>query len=379
MTPTPADDSTVPAEDPPNVTFCITELDPGGAEKALVRFAVGLHERGWHVRVVSLRDRGPLADALESASIPVTALQCGSLLDIRAVPRLTRELHDHPPDVLVCFLHQANIVGRIAGRKAGVRCVASGIRVADRRKTIVWTDRLTRFLTDHYVAVSQYVADVHSELCRIPPSAMSVIYNGVDVTDQMPLRNSAETFRILFVGRLTAQKRPHDLMTAFGLLPEALKQQTHIDLLGDGELAPALQQTIDNEGLDNHVVLHGQQANVADWMKRSDVLVLPSAWEGLPNVVLEAMANGLPVIASSVDGIPEVIHHERTGWLFPSSDTRRLAETITAVADSEAHRKDVARRAFDAVQQRFCWSTSIDKLANLLIDLPFRSSDAKKR
>ena len=109
------------------VTFCITELDPGGAERALVRIAVGLRELGWEVNVVSLRDAGSLASPLRAADIPVRALECGGFLDIRAVLRLRQVLKEQQTRLLVCFLHQANIVGRIAGRLAGVPVVVSGI------------------------------------------------------------------------------------------------------------------------------------------------------------------------------------------------------------------------------------------------------------
>lgn len=362
-----------------SVTFCITELDPGGAEKALVQVACGLSKRGWQVSVVSLRDRGELAHELESAHISVTELKCGGLADARAVLRLRKFLTGQRPSLLVCFLHQANIVGRLAGWMTGIP-VVSGVRVADRRKLVIWTDRLTRHLTVKYVAVSRHVAEVHSQLCKIPQSQVSLIYNGVDMPSALPPQTDRddEQIRVLFVGRLTEQKRPQDLIDAVAALSADIRQKVQIDILGDGELQEKLRQQISTLGLDDHVQLHGHQSNAAEWMRRSDALVLPSRWEGLPNVVLEAMANGLPVIASNVDGIPEMIDHGVTGWLVAPCDTDAIAEQLTAVCIDREARDAVANRAFEAVRQRFSWDATIRAFDELLSELLSDGSHLEK-
>jgi len=365
---------------PLSVVFCITELDPGGAEKALVRFAVGIHQAGWPVHVVSLRDAGALGDVLKAAGIAVTALTCGGFLDFRTVPRLAKQLKRLRPDMLVCFLHQANIVGRLAGRLTGVRNVVSGVRVADRRRFVAWTDRLTKQLTCHYFAVSRHVADVHGQLCGIPESKISVLHNGVDIPDsvQKPRQDDNGTFRILFVGRLTRQKRPLDLVRAVKRLPTELLQRTTVDMLGDGELAAPLRNEIANCDLADRVHVHGHQSDIARWWAESDVLVLPSAWEGLPNVVLEAMAHRVPVIAASVDGVPEIVSHGETGWLVESGNVSELAAALVNAESSADERKRVANRAFDSVRQRFCWQKAIGEFANRLSQLHENSGDTEK-
>lgn len=353
------------------VTFCITELDPGGAEHALVKIAIGLHELGWRVNVVSLRDLGSLAVRLRDGNVPVTALHCGSILDARAVLRLRRALHDHQTKLLVCFLHQANLVGRIAGWLAGVRAVVSGIRVADRRKFVIWSDRLTRGLTRKYVAVSRHVAETHAKRCGIPARDITVIYNGVETPGEIHTNRERRDsqFRILFVGRLVRQKQPQNLVSAVAALPEELRNRTVVDILGDGELRGRLEQQITAASLENQIRLHGHQPNVAEWMAQADVLALPSAWEGLPNVVLEAMAQGLPVVASAVDGVPEVVESGVTGWLVPPHCVTALTETLSLVAADSGLRRTVASRALEAVQQHFRWEISIHAFDELLLDL----------
>ena len=362
------------------VTFCVPELDPGGAEKALVRVASGLRERGWMVNVVSLRDAGSLTRQLESGGISVTALQCGSFMDIRAVFRLRRVLRREQPELLVCFLHQANIVGRLAGWLAGVRNVISGIRVADRRKWVTWTDRLTRRLTRKYVAVSRHVATVHAGVCRISPEKMTVIHNGVDIPDRCPtrLRQVNSNSRILFVGRLTKQKQPMHLVRAIAAMPDQLRNQIVVDFIGEGELRRDLERHVITAGLGDRIRFRGYQSNVVEWMQNADVLALPSAWEGLPNVVLEAMANRLPVVATNVDGVAEIIQPGVTGWLVPPADVTALAAALSQVLTDEDARQKVANRALEAVRQRFCWKNTIEAFERLLNDLRDHSHGPEK-
>lgn len=209
------------------LTMVITELDVGGAEKAFVRVAIGLKNLGWDVQVVSLRDAGPLATLLEAANIEVSPLQVGGLLDIRAVWRLRRELLRRPTDVLLTFLHQANLVGRIAGRLAGVgsRRIVCGIRVADRRLIVRLPERVTKSLVDRYVAVSQSVGDLHWNLCQIASDRMVTIPNGVDleaIDAAVPatpgeMGCGPDDKIILCVGRLSG-KAPLDALEAFHLM-----------------------------------------------------------------------------------------------------------------------------------------------------------------
>ncbi|MEO2012999.1 MAG: glycosyltransferase [Fuerstiella sp.] len=373
----------------PSVTFCITELDIGGAEKALVRIAIGLQDTGWRVRVISLRNAGAMADPLRAAGIPVTALGCGSFADIRALWRLSAEFRQNPTDLVQCFLHQANIYGRLAIRCCGRRgdhrrrpLVVSGVRVADRRRWVILTDRWTRAYSDHYVAVSEHVAATHAELCRLNRDVVTSIPNGVDVPAELMDAPNPAPHTLLSVGRLTTQKAPFDLLEAFRLLPDDLRRQCKLNFVGDGPLAFSLQKAIDRLQLNDRVQLERHSHDVLQLMRESTVLVLASRWEGMPNVVLEAMANALPVVATSIDGIRELIDDGTTGWLVPAATPAALAERIaTALGDPES-RTSVARNAQAKVSQHFSWASAIERydqlLRNLLANRPADHA-AKKR
>ena len=358
--------------------MAITELDVGGAERAFVRVAIGLKEQGWDVCVISLRDAGLLSAELQRADIEVTALRCGGFLDVRAVWRMRQILRQQRPDVLLTFLHQANIVGRIAGKLAKVPRIISGVRVADRRWAVRVPERLTSCCVDHYVAVSQSVADVHAKLCGLGQDRFSVIRNGVDIDaidaipaiDRTQLGCTEKDFIILSVGRLAEQKAPNDVLSAVrGMVTDHPENRHRVKLLfiGDGPLKSKLEQSITNNGMQDLVRLPGHRSDVIGIMKAASVLVLASRWEGLPNVILEAQAAGLPVIASSVDGVQELVIDRRTGRLFPAGDVPRLAEILTEFLQSPESALATIAAAREQVSRNFLWDDCVVAYEQVLL------------
>ena len=354
------------------ITFCITELDVGGAEKAAVRIAIGLKQLGWLVRVISLRNAGPLAEPLIAAGIPVTALNCRGFTDLRAFFRLTSELRVQRPDIVCCFLHQANIYGRLAARRAGIPVVVSGVRVADRRMWVTKSDAWTRHYTDHYIAVSENVAAVHAQLCGIPVAMISAIPNGVDIPvpatqpEISQINPAHQDFELLFVGRLTEQKSPLDLLEAYQKLPAELRNRTRITFAGEGPLRQRLESRIAAGTLSSRVKLIGHSPDIPNLMKRATLLVLPSRWEGLPNAVLEAMAIGLPVVSTAVDGTRELISNGETGWLVPPGKPEALAAAIAEALNSPDLRRMYAKTSQVIAAKSFSWDVATHRYAKLL-------------
>jgi glycosyltransferase involved in cell wall biosynthesis len=355
----------------------ITELDVGGAEKAFVRIAIGLKNRGWQVMVISLRNAGPLSTLLEAENIEVTALEAGGLLDIGAVFRLRRELLRRPTDVLLTFLNQANLAGRIAGRLAGVRRIVCGVRVADRRRIVTLPERITKGLVDRYVAVSQSVGELHRQLCSINAARIEAIPNGVDIDAidaAVPAIRSEMGCEpgdrvVLCVGRLSAQKAPLDALEAFRLLTEQfpeLKPNARLLYIGEGELRAELQQRVDNLGLQGSVQLPGWRPDVWRLMKSADALLLASHWEGLPNVILEAQAAGLPVVATAVDGTLELIQDQFTGRLAPRGDTKAMATALGEILLNNEATAQLVCNARRRVAEHYRWDVCVEQYDRVL-------------
>ncbi|MBL8814591.1 MAG: glycosyltransferase [Planctomyces sp.] len=357
------------------ILMAITELDAGGAERAFVRVAKGLSERGYQIEVVSLRDAGVLADELRQSSIPVHALKC-SRMSPMSILRLIPHLRRFQPDLVLSFLHEANLATRLAAAICRIPVVISGIRVADRRCFVRWTELLTSGFVTHYVAVSQNVARIHAQLSNVPLERFTVIYNGVEPASvalrpvsrsdlQIPDGNRV----ILFAGRLVEQKAPMDLLKAFLALPDDQKKSVSLVFVGDGPLKSKIESFIASNQLKTMVRLIGWRADLASIMKASDVLVLPSYWEGVPNVLLEAMSIGLPVIASRVDGTSEVIDDGVTGTLFAAGNISELTSRLEEFLLHPEHSAVLAVAAQSVCDKHFTWQHCVDGFQRLVQQL----------
>lgn len=338
------------------IAFCITELDRGGAERALSQLVLGLNRDEWHPRVYCLGPRGYFADVIEAGGV---AVECFGGRGIAASPavllRLTNSLRRFRPRVLQTFLFHANILGRVAARLAGVPCVVSGIRVADRRsKWYGRIDRWTNWLVDHNVCVSQGVADFAISESRLPRQKISVIPNGVDSASlksvspadltSLGIPDGSKTF--ITVGRLEQQKGIDVLLDAAA---EVLLKVPNSEFLivGAGHQRTALVQQAQRLQIEKHVHFLGHRTDVPELLRACTAFVLPSRWEGMSNAILEAMAIGIPVVATAVEGTTDLIHDGTTGRCVPVDHPRELAKAIIDVVNHE----QLSRKMAEIAQQ----------------------------
>ncbi|HXY35605.1 MAG TPA: glycosyltransferase [Planctomycetaceae bacterium] len=348
---------------PTRIAFCITDLDPGGAERALVQIVTRLDRRRWAPHVFCLDAGGVLVDQLRAAGIEVVCLGASRPRDFLVVWPLYRRLAALRPAILQTFLFHANVIGRLAGAAARVPVIVSGIRVAEKRSGLrLWIDRVTDRLVTRHVCVSRDVADFSIARGGLPREKICVIPNGVDLekfANAAPLdltqfgvpRGSRV---LLFVGRLDPQKGPLSLLEAAGEL-FADHSDLHLVMVGDGPLAAELRGWTLARNLESRVHFTGRRENVAGLMRAADLFVLPSQWEGLPNVVLEAMAAGTPIVARGVEGIRDLLGDGKAGVVVPLDGEIGLAHAIRdALRDHQGMRASVAH-AQKIVRERFTW------------------------
>lgn len=326
-------------ERPPiRVAFCITDLDVGGAERMFVELVTRLDRSHWEPRVFCLSGPGALVKRLHASNIPVTCFGAKSIRHLGVIWRLAAELKKFRPALMQSFLFHANLVGRIAAWWAGVPRMVCGIRVAERRSRLpLWLDRWTQGFVDHNVCVSQAVAEFSIRNAGLAKSKVSVIPNGVEferfaaatAVDRTSL-GLTDAPLILFVGRLDPQKSPFTLLEAFARLI-----QRHADwqllFVGEGPLRSLMSEWVAEHGLKSNVHFAGWRPDVPELLKAADVLVLPSLWEGMPNIVLESMAAGLPVVVSRVEGTEELIHDGKTGLLTTPGSVAEVEQQIEKV------------------------------------------------
>lgn len=350
---------------PLKLAFCITELNVGGAERALAELAARLDKTRFSVVVYSLLPRPADESAscvprLESSGITVRFLDMkGYASFFSGLRKLRRFLEEQKPDVFLSFLFHANFLGRLAATRAGVPHVVSGIRVAEKRAR--WhrlLDRLTSRMVEKYVCVSESVAEFSKTITGLPPEKLVVIPNGIEIS--MTQRQAIRRDRVLFAGRLDRQKGVDWLLET---VPFWLPKLTGWELwiVGEGAERNRWNDRLKEKAFDalrDRIHLPGWRKDIGELLATSRILVLPSRWEGMPNVVLEAMAAGLPVVTTRVEGIPELLGPSVSAQSVAFGDTERFADRILKLAED----RDLAELLGHANRRRAEEFFSIDSV-----------------
>jgi glycosyltransferase involved in cell wall biosynthesis len=318
---------------PLRILYLVTELDPGGAERQLVALATGLSRKRFDPAVASLAPLGALAKPLREAGIPVFSLAARGTTDLRVLPRLTRLLAETEPDLLHTFLFHANVAGRICARLAGLSCpVAASVRVEDPRLLHRWGEKATARWADIFIANSASLGDFLVDRIHIPRARIAVIPNAL-----LPLPAvTPHAFRkalgldrriplVVGVGRLHRQKGFDLLVEALGRWPERAPRPC-VALVGTGPEESRLWRLAGRLGVAGSLHLTGAMDSAAGALSDADVVAIPSRWEGMPNVAMEAMALGQPVVAARVGALPELLGG--AGVLVPPGDPGALATAI---------------------------------------------------
>lgn len=305
------------------------QLDVGGMEKLLVEFARHVDRGSFDLRFLSLGDRGQLADEIEACGWPVTALGQPPGLRPQFALRLARKMRGWRVDVL--HTHNLNpiIYAVPAAWLAGVP-VAIHTRHGRHPGTTrgaAFLFRAAARLADQIVCVSDDIAQV-SRSEGIPQCKIRTIRNGVDLSRFSYVGPRSDGAAVM-VGRLRPMKDVPTLLHAVTLV---VKQEPsfRLELAGGGDCSEDLQDLTGRLQLRGHVRFLGEVGDVPELLARSRMLVLASQSEGTPLVLLEAMARGLPVVATRVGGCAEVVTHE-AGLLVPPQDPSALAAALLTI------------------------------------------------
>lgn len=362
----------------PSITFVITSLFRGGAETQMVRVALSLAKRGWRVRIVTLMNLDDFGAALSSNGIEVRTLGIPrGRYDPRALPALVRILREQAPDVVCTFMYHANVIGRVAARLAGRPVVVSSIRnavfggwVAD--KLIRLTDGLAAVTTTNSeLAAKQLLARGVTRRDRL-----MVVRNAVEpnpptqarARDELVGRALGSSWLWLSVGRLEPQKAHENELKALALLLGE-GHDLHLVIAGSGALKDEILALRSELGLDERVTLLDYSSEVNALMAASDGLVLASRWEGLPNVILEACIAGLPVVATEVGGVTEIISDGWTGVVVPPEDVGALATGMRRLMQlPDAARREMTLAAGEHVRRAYAPEAVMDVWEGLFLD-----------
>lgn len=344
----------------PKLLFVVTLAEVGGAQSYVCNLLPAVRER-FDVTVAAYGE-GPLKDTAAALRVPFVGLEqlrrplsARDVLGLFELIRLFRRLR---PDIVHLNSSKAGVVGRVAAFAARVpACVftvhgwAFKASPGPSSRLYLWADRAVRRLADSIVCVSETElrAGLAARVCAAEQA--TVIPNAVDVAPPPPSRpGSRRPVELVSVGRLATPKDFSTLIEALALLPHG---EARLVVLGDGPLRPALEREIDAHGLREHVVLVGEVRDVTPYLRSADVFVLASRSEGMPMSVLEAMAAGLPVVASDVGGVHEVVDDGTTGFLVPPGDASTLADRIGRLVRDGGLRAAAGAAGRQRAEERF--------------------------
>ena len=355
--------------DPIPLLFLAANFDRGGAEKILTRLAIGLPKAKYAVRVAALQGRsGAITSDLIQAGIPVHDLGMCGKGDLRVFSRMVSLLRRERIRVLFAFMFHATVLARLVGSLCRVPIRLSSERTMEgdglgRRLVNRWTVPLAT----HVVAVSARVAAYASREFRIPPDRLTTIVNGVDLARFRPDPRSRNprTPAIGCTGRLHAENDHATLLRAFARLGTRWPD-VRLLLVGRGGEEGGLRALGETLGIAGRIQFAGEQADVAPWLARMTVYAQPSRTAGIPNSILEAMASGLPVVATAVGGTPEVVANGETGLLVPPGDPPAMAEALATLLSNPARAEAFGRAGRARVEAHFGEGLMLQRMEALL-------------
>ena len=347
-----------------NIDLLITEIQPGGAERCCAQLAIYLNRKKHSVRVISIgpTPKSPheslLWNSLLKHNIQVEFLNASKSIELPwARNKLLRLIRQSKPDIAQTFLWHANLLGAWIYPKFQVPVVA-GARVREPRSyrsKLAWT---WRNRVQKVVCVSDEVATWCSKHEGFSFDKLQVIPNGIDPptnwkdpSNRSESSNSEEKI-LLFVGRLEEQKGIDILLEKAPSILQALPE-FQLVIIGQGSWSLRWQQWLEESSFAHRVKLLGPRSDVMDWMRRSSLLVLPTRYEGMPNVVLEAMSLGLPIACMRVEGISQLLGETLDEQSVSAQDWEAWEKLVIHLAKDPQTRKSLAIANRDRVENHF--------------------------
>jgi len=350
----------------------------GGGQKVLLSLAGGLDRERFDVSVCA-RDGGPLAEAVRRLGRRFHPAEFSKTAGRRLVEDLRRLLVAGGIDVLHTHGGVAGLFGRRAAKKAGTPVVVHtlhGIHYLHYRNPIlrrmfVGLERRFSRSTDAVVCVSEADRATAVRMRLAPVSRLRLIRNGIEPPRAGEGAEGGRKFEAPVVGtvaRLHRQKGVAYLLKAAEALGR-VRPEVKVVVVGGGPLEAKFREALGRSGVGRSVVLLGERADAADILSTFDVFVLPSLWEGLPLVLVEAAARGKPIVATDIDGVREVLRDGETGLLVPPRDPAALTDAVIRLLDDPALARRLAERAKAEIPPRFTLDRMVAEYASLYLEL----------
>lgn len=365
------------------IALVIGQLGLGGGEGQLFELATGLsREEAFEPHVYCLSARmEPYGRLLKEAGIEVTQISTGA--DFLRALKLARNLRSDGAELVHSFLFIGNRYSLLATKLMGGVPLVTSARNCKRDPGILGAlnraaFRASRAIVCNSHAVARYIGEVY----RAPKERIVVIYNGVDPRRFFPLTNGRRSQNggpvvIGTAGRVELQKNPLLFVEAAAELRRRIGDCRFLVAGGGSQLAAAKFRAA-SLGIGDELEFLGPRTDIPEFMRQLDVFWLTSDWEGTPNAVLEAMASGVPVVATRVGGCAEIIEDGRTGYLVPPGTVSDLVARTEILLKDRSKAKEIGRQAAETARKKFSIEAMVaaaSRLYRRVLDIEEGASD----
>jgi glycosyltransferase involved in cell wall biosynthesis len=353
------------------VLFVIASLGVGGAERLLLNLAVRLKTRGVESKIVSVSSVVDATSDMASCPEIATLGFNSTIFDMNGMMMASRALASsvaaYKPDIVHSNVYIADVLSWLSvPRTVPLISTLHGVdawwmnqrRLFSRLKTVSYT-AMGRWRHVRFVAVSDDVKQQADSMAGLPPNSIVVIPNGVDPQWFAPQSDhTPRPFLIVQVGRFVPEKGHQTAIRALANLNKS-KPLARLVLVGAGPLRGECEALATSLGVRSEVDFVGRHSDVRPWLWAASVCWMPSEKEGLPHACLEAMSCGLPIIASDVGGLPEIVD-STCGYIVRRGDSEELSKVTSLLMENPAHAKALGEAARRKVQRDYSLDTAAD-------------------
>ncbi len=373
------------------VIHLITRLIVGGAQENTLYTAALLDPTRFSVQILSgaqTGTEGSLIEEVRQQGIQLTILpdlvrQISPVHDLLALLKLIRYLRKSRCKVLHTHSSKAGILGRLAGRIAGTPVIIHTVHGWSfheymspwLRKTYIFLERWMADSCQALIAVSQKDIQKGLQASIGRPQQYHLIRSAIPMEQFDPAHYDRQIIRqslgipddavvVGNIGRFSPQKNPLDWVRVASLIA-AREEKAFFLLVGDGPMRAEVEEHLDQTGIRKRTILTGLRRDIPQLLAAMDIFLITSLWEGLPRVIPQAMAMGLPVLANSADGVQEIIQNGENGYLFQAGEIEQMAEICVQLMHDPDQRMDLGQRGRESVLQAFDLQRMIEQITAL--------------
>ncbi len=362
----------------------------GGAEKKVCELIANMDAGRFNTVVCSFGICEEIRDFFTDLDVKVITLPRYHQFDISLIWRLRQAIRREKIDIVMSTLFHADFWGALVGKWAGARAVFSWETISSPEWLIprrLYPYRTVIRLTDKVISVSDATARWLEEKRGVPRNHITVIPYGVDLSVykngrepglRAELGLQKDHMVVGMVGRLVHQKGHRYLVRAAEGIVKKFPGVRFV-LVGDGPLRREIESFIAEKGLQDHFLLLGIRHDVHRILREFDIFCLPSLFEGLPNVILEAMASGLPVVATHVDGTKEAVVPSDTGLLVPPKDPAELGKALTTLLSDPKKAGEMGKAGRRRVEAHFSLEAQVKSFEKLYQAYTFRNNSGPSK